>query len=120
MTPGAGNTSRMFIQALIFAALLDFMWNDSVWWTVLGFLAQGLFSARFLVQWLASEKHRKVVVPVHFWYFSIAGGWLNLAYTTHIWKAPLILGAVASLVTSHRNLHLHNVGKDREAAEATP
>ncbi len=110
----------MFIQALIFAAMLDFMWNDSVWWTVLGFLAQGLFSARFLVQWLASEKHRKVVVPVHFWYFSIAGGWLNLAYTTHIWKAPLILGAVASLITSHRNLHLHNVGKDREAAEATP
>ena len=38
--------------------------------------------------------------------YSIAGGWLNLAYTTHIWKAPLILGAIASLITSHRNLHL--------------
>ena len=104
----------MFIQALLLAALLDFMWTDSVWWTVLGFLAQGLFSARFLVQWIASEKHRRVVVPVHFWYFSIIGGWLNLAYTTHVAKTPLILGAVASLITSHRNLYLHNRGLDED------
>ena len=110
----------MFIQAVIFAALLNSMWEDSVWWTALGFVAQALFSGRFLVQWLASEKHRRVVVPVHFWYFSISGGWLNLLYTVHIWKAPLILGAIASLITSHRNLHLHNVGKDTEAAESTP
>lgn len=92
------------------------MWVDSPWWTALGFAAQGLFSARFLVQWLASEKHRRVVMPVHFWYFSIAGGWLNLLYTAHLWKMPLILGAVASLVTSHRNLYLHNIGKDAVAA----
>ena len=105
----------MLIQAFIFAALLDFMWVDSPWWTGLGFVAQGLFSARFLVQWMASEKQRRVVMPVHFWYYSIAGGWLNLAYTTHIWKAPLILGAIASLITSHRNLHLHHIGKDAEA-----
>jgi lipid-A-disaccharide synthase-like uncharacterized protein len=108
----------MLIQAFILAALLEFMWTDSVWWTVLGFVAQGLFSARFLVQWLASEKHRRVVIPVHFWYFSIIGGWLNLAYTTHIWKAPLILGAVASLITSHRNLYLHNRGLDEDKAAA--
>lgn len=97
----------MFIQALFVAALLDFMWVDSVWWTVTGFLAQGLFSARFLVQWLASEKHRRVMMPVQFWYFSIAGGWLNLFYAVHLWKMPLVLGAVASLITSHRVLHLH-------------
>ena len=105
----------MFIQAITLIALLDFMWVDSPWWTVTGFLAQGLFSARFLVQWLASEKERRVVMPVHFWYFSIVGGWLNLLYVCHLCKAPLILGAVASLVTSHRNLHLHNVGKDADA-----
>jgi lipid-A-disaccharide synthase-like uncharacterized protein len=108
----------MFIQALLLAALMEFMWTDSVWWTLLGFVAQALFSARFLVQWLASEKHRRVVVPVHFWYYSIIGGWLNLAYTTHIWKAPLILGAVASLITSHRNLYLHNRGLDEDRAAA--
>ena len=108
----------MFIQALLLAALLDFMWEDSVWWTVLGFAAQGLFSGRFLVQWIASEKHRRVVVPVYFWHFSIVGGWLNLAYTVHIWKAPLILGAIASLITSHRNLFLHNRGLDEEKSTA--
>ncbi|HET6408576.1 MAG TPA: lipid-A-disaccharide synthase N-terminal domain-containing protein [Chthoniobacteraceae bacterium] len=104
----------MLIPAFFLATLLDLMWVDSVWWTVLGFAAQGLFSARFLVQWLASEKERRVVVPVYFWYFSIAGGWLNLLYAGHLWKAPLIAGAIASLITSHRNLQLHNAGKDRE------
>ena len=97
----------MFIQALFAAALLELMWVDSVWWTVIGFLAQGLFSARFAVQWWVSEKHRRVMIPVHFWYFSIAGGWLNLFYAAHLWKMPLLVGAVASLITSHRNLHIH-------------
>jgi lipid-A-disaccharide synthase-like uncharacterized protein len=98
----------MIIQAILLAALFDTMWVDSPAWTVLGFGAQGLFSARFLVQWLASEKHRRVMMPVQFWYFSIAGGWLNLLYTIHIWKMPLVFGAIASLITSHRNLHLHH------------
>jgi lipid-A-disaccharide synthase-like uncharacterized protein len=105
----------MLIHAITLAAILDLMWVDSPWWTALGFAAQGLFSARFLVQWLASEKHRRVVMPVYFWYFSIAGGWLNMLYTTHLWKMPLILGAIASLITSHRNLHLHHIGKDAVA-----
>ncbi len=97
----------MFIQAILAAALLEAMWADSVWWTVVGFAAQGLFSARFLVQWLSSEKHRRVMMPVQFWYYSIAGGWLNLLYAMHLWKMPLVMGAVASLIISHRNLHLH-------------
>ena len=106
----------MFIQAILAAALLEAMWADSIAWTVLGFTAQGLFSARFLVQWLSSEKHRRVMMPVQFWYFSIAGGWLNLCYATHLWKMPLLLGAIASLLTSHRNLYLHR----RSIAEAGP
>lgn len=109
----------MFIQAILAAALLDAMWADSIAWTILGFAAQGLFSARFLVQWLSSEKHRRVMMPVQFWYFSIAGGWLNLLYAAHLWKMPLLMGAVASLITSHRNLHLHHRSL-REAAPITP
>jgi len=97
----------MFIQAILCAALLEAMWADSIGWTIVGFVAQGLFSARFLVQWISSEKHKRVMMPVQFWYFSIAGGWLNLLYATHLWKMPLLFGAIASLLTSHRNLHLH-------------
>lgn len=97
----------MFIQALFVAALLDLMWVDSVWWTAIGFLANGLFFARFAVQWWVSEKHQRVIIPVLFWYFSIAGGWLNLLYAAHLWKMPLLVGAVGSLIVSHRNLRLH-------------
>jgi lipid-A-disaccharide synthase-like uncharacterized protein len=55
-------------------------------------------------------------MPIQFWHFSIIGGVLNLVYSLHLWKAPLILGAVASLVTSSRSLLLHRRGlkADRE------
>ncbi len=97
----------MIIQAIFLTTLFELMWVESPAWTALGFAAQGLFSARFLVQWLASERHQRVMMPVQFWYFSIAGGWLNLLYSVHVWKMPLVFGAVASLITSLRNLHLH-------------
>ena len=53
------------------------MTQEQTVWMVLGFIAQGLFSARFLVQWIASERRRKSVVPRAFWYFSVAGGALE-------------------------------------------
>lgn len=43
-------------------------------WVVLGFVAQGFFTMRFVVQWIASERARKSVIPVAFWFFSIGGG----------------------------------------------
>lgn len=47
-------------------------------WVVFGIGGQLLFSARFIIQWIASEKSRKSVVPVAFWYFSMAGAWCCL------------------------------------------
>ena len=44
------------------------------WWLALGFVAQGLFTARFVVQWIASERAGKSVMPIAFWFFSIGGG----------------------------------------------
>ena len=49
-------------------------------WIGIGFLGQALFSARFIVQWLSSERAKKSVFPVAFWYFSIAGGITLSAY----------------------------------------
>lgn len=49
-------------------------------WLVLGFLGQALFSMRFLIQWIYSEKHKKSIIPHAFWYFSLAGGLTLLAY----------------------------------------
>ena len=49
-------------------------------WVTIGFIGQGLFFMRFFVQWLASEKEGKSVIPQSFWYFSIAGSLILLMY----------------------------------------
>ena len=75
-------------------------------WLVIGFLGQGLFSARFLVQWIKSERMKKSVIPLAFWYFSIAGGLTLLAYAIHRHDPVFILGQGAGLFIYLRNLHL--------------
>ncbi len=74
-------------------------------WLAVGFIGQGLFSARFLVQWLTSERVRKSVIPVAFWYFSLAGGVTLLAYA--IWRQDpvFIVGQGAGLIIYARNLY---------------
>jgi len=73
-------------------------------WLGVGFLGQALFSLRFLVQWITSERQRRSVVPVAFWYFSLAGGAVLLSYA--IWRQDpvFILGQGAGLVIYLRNL----------------
>lgn len=80
--------------------------NSDYAWTVVGFLGQGLFFARFFVQWLASEKEKKSVVPVAFWYFSVIGGGITLIYVIHIGKWPLIIGQAGGMLIYCRNLLL--------------
>ena len=75
-------------------------------WVVFGFAAQLFFTARFLVQWLASEKARKSVMPVAFWYFSIAGSLIVLAYGIHRMDPVIILGQLPGTVIYTRNLWL--------------
>jgi len=75
-------------------------------WIIIGFIAQGLFSARFLVQWIASERRRRSIVPQAFWYFSVAGGALLLAYAIHRRDPVFIAGQGAGLAVYLRNLQL--------------
>lgn len=75
-------------------------------WLILGLIAQGLFSARFLVQWIASERARKSVMPVVFWHLSIAGSVLLLAYAIYRKDPVFILGQSAGLIVYIRNLYL--------------
>jgi lipid-A-disaccharide synthase-like uncharacterized protein len=74
-------------------------------WLAVGLLGQALFSARFLVQWIASERLRKSVVPHQFWYFSIGGGLSLLVYAIHRLDPVFILGQAAGLVVYARNLY---------------
>jgi lipid-A-disaccharide synthase-like uncharacterized protein len=71
-----------------------------------GFAAQALFGSRFFIQWLYSEKHRRSVIPLAFWYFSIGGGTLLLIYAIHKRDPVFIVGQAAGLFVYARNLHL--------------
>ncbi len=75
-------------------------------WLGIGFLGQALFSARFLVQWLASERARRSIVPRAFWFFSLAGGITLLAYAIYRRDPVFIAGQGAGLLIYGRNLML--------------
>lgn len=75
-------------------------------WLAVGLIGQACFFTRFLVQWIASERRRESVVPVYFWYFSLAGGVILLAYAIHRTDPVFILGQAAGLVVYSRNLYL--------------
>ena len=88
-------------------------------WLGIGLLGQALFSARFLVQWIASERLRRSVVPTMFWYFSLAGGVTLLAYAIHRLDPVFILGQGAGLVVYARNLYFIHHGPGHEATAAS-
>ena len=74
-------------------------------WVVLGFIAQGFFTMRFVVQWIASERARKSVIPVAFWFFSIGGGLLLFGYALYIRDPVFILGQGFGVFVYARNLY---------------
>ena len=74
------------------AYLADVFFIRLDWWVLLGFIAQGLFTMRFLVQWIASERAGHSVIPVAFWIFSIVGGVLLLVYALYRRDAVFIAG----------------------------
>jgi lipid-A-disaccharide synthase-like uncharacterized protein len=86
-------------------------------WLVLafGFAGQALFSARFLIQWIASERQRKSVVPVLFWYFSLAGGLTLFLYAIYREDPVFMLGQGFGLIVYIRNLWL--IRHEKRAAD---
>jgi lipid-A-disaccharide synthase-like uncharacterized protein len=75
-------------------------------WLAIGFLGQAMFSGRFLVQWIASERKRASVIPVAFWWLSLVGGATLLVYAIHRRDPVFMLGQAAGLVVYGRNLVL--------------
>lgn len=73
-------------------------------WILIGFLGQGLFFTRFFVQWLASERRKKSVIPVAFWHFSIAGSTVLLAYAIQRQDPVFVVGQASGLFIYARNL----------------
>ena len=75
-------------------------------WAIIGFLGQLLFGGRFILQWIVSEYKKQSVVPVAFWYLSIAGSLMLLSYSLHIKNPIFILGFSVNTLIYLRNLHL--------------
>jgi lipid-A-disaccharide synthase-like uncharacterized protein len=75
-------------------------------WLAFGLIGQVVFGARFVVQWIASERKRESHIPLTFWYLSIAGGIITTAYAIHKHDAVFIVGQGAGLVVYVRNLML--------------
>ena len=85
-------------------------------WLVVGFVGQAFFSGRFLVQWIASERKKASVVPVAFWWLSLAGGMTLFVYSIHRGDPVFILGQAAGLLVYGRNLVLLRRTRSRPAA----
>lgn len=95
------------------ARILQVNSTVELWWVLFGFAAQLMFTARFLVQWIASERARQSVMPVAFWYFSLAGGVMLLTYA--LWRRDpvFILGQALGVVIYARNLWFIHAGRDK-------
>ncbi len=96
------------------------LWQDVVWregkflgiewhaWKVVGWAGNAVFTSRFLVQWYATEKHRRVTVPALFWWLSLVGALLLLAYAVfHLHDSVIVASNAFSWILYGRNLIIH-------------
>lgn len=84
---------------------ISYLFSNQTFWLVIGFLGQALFSMRFIIQWIASEKKKKSIIPNAFWYFSIAGGTTLLTYAIYRQDPVFIVGQLMGLFIYLRNLY---------------
>lgn len=81
-------------------------WQDDLGWVAFGLVGNALFFSRFLVQWIASERARDSVVPVSFWWLSIAGSLVLLIYAIHLGNPVFVLAYLPNAFVYGRNLVL--------------
>ncbi len=80
--------------------------NFELIFMIIGFLGQGLFASRFIVQWIYSEKKGKSLIPIQFWYLSIFGGLGLLVYAISRQDPVIIIGQIFGIFIYSRNLYL--------------
>jgi lipid-A-disaccharide synthase-like uncharacterized protein len=74
-------------------------------WLILGFIGQLMFTMRFIVQWIASERKKESVIPISFWYFSLGGGFIVLTYAIYRMDPVFILAYLPGNFIYLRNLY---------------
>ena len=111
------NDSQGFLQPLL-GATFPWLYVDSYLWTVAGLAGNAIFSSRFLIQWLHSERKKQLLVPPIFWHLSFWGSLVSLVYALHIDKLPVILSFAFLPFLYFRNLVLMRRGARDTAAPA--
>ena len=88
-------------------------------WLGIGFVGQGLFAMRFIIQWIQTERQRESVIPIAFWYFSIFGGVTLLSYAIYRLDPVFIVGQSLGLLVYSRNLYfIHRSGRGTSGTQA--
>jgi len=101
------------------SAILDKLYNINSW-VLLGLFGQTVFFARFLVQWIASEKKKESYIPIAFWYLSLCGSVILLTYSIHVEDPVFIVGQSTGFTIYLRNLFLiHKSKKKKKMLEAS-
>lgn len=88
-----------------FSAWYNGLSTKELIWIIVGFVAQFMFMMRFIMQWIYSERARRSIVPEVFWYFSLLGGALLLAYAIHRTDPVFIAGQSLGLLIYSRNIY---------------
>ncbi len=87
-------------------------------WLGIGFTAQAMFSMRFIIQWIASERARQSIVPETFWYFSFAGGLMLFVYAVYRMDPVFMLGQGTGLLIYARNIYFITLAKRQDQPAA--
>jgi lipid-A-disaccharide synthase-like uncharacterized protein len=91
------------------------MSTTEILWIGIGFVGQGMFFGRFVLQWIASERAQRSVVPVAFWWFSLVGSVIVLAYAIYKQDIVFIVGQSTGFIVYTRNLILIQRQRNAEA-----
>lgn len=112
-------TELLFAYACV--AVMRMPLQENYWfWKIIGFAGLGVFQARWIVQWLYSEKHKESKVPPIFWWLSLFGAFLETSYFLRQQDSVGIMGYCISFVPYTRNLMLIYRKKARDARESAP
>ncbi|MCD8138950.1 MAG: lipid-A-disaccharide synthase N-terminal domain-containing protein [Planctomycetaceae bacterium] len=97
------------------------MFENMRWdgWELFGLVGEGLFFARLVAQWAASEKRKKPVIPTVYWYMSLAGAIILVLYALHIGSFPVLLPQVVGLVFYSRGLQLEYISRKNDTRRAS-
>jgi lipid-A-disaccharide synthase-like uncharacterized protein len=86
-------------------------------WEMLGYLGQAIFAGRWLVQWVVSERSKRSVVPIAYWYMSLFGGLITLSYACAIGSGPFIVAQTTGVIVYLRNLVLIRRGNRQQLGQ---